>query len=352
MPTTAPDRHSVRPPVIATSDDSLRQEMLRLAAAAGTAPRHADDPATVLHEWGAASLVLVGADLVAGVVELAPPRRSGVHVVRWGGPDDAIFRDALALGAETVVDLPAAEPWLIELLTDVGEQPARGRTVGVVGGSGGAGATTLACALGQVAARSGGALLVDTDPLGPGLDRMLGLEQAEGVRWDALEQTSGRLGSGALRHAVPAVDGLGVLTWRAGRRAPLQPRAVRETLSAAQRGHDLVVIDLARQEGPLLEELAVRCDHLLVVVPATVAGAAAACRVLELLPGAGARHLALRRGGVSPAAMEHATGVPVLVGLPHQRGLAESVDLGLGPVRSRRSPLARAAGAVLATVAA
>jgi hypothetical protein len=298
--------------------------MLRLAAAAGAAPRHADDPATALHEWGAASLVLVGADLVAGVVELAPPRRSGVHVVRWGGPDDAIFRDALALGAEAVVDLPAAEPWLIELLTDVGEQPARGRTVGVV----------------------------DADPLGPGLDRMLGLEQAEGVRWDALEQTSGRLGSGALRHAVPAVDGLGVLTWRAGRRAPLQPRVVRETLSAAQRGHDLVVIDLARQEGPLLEELAVRCDHLLVVVPATVAGAAAACRVLELLPGAGARHLALRRGGVSPAAMEHATGVPVLVGLPHQRGLAESVDLGLGPVRSRRSPLARAAGAVLATVAA
>jgi hypothetical protein len=31
-----------------------------------------------------------------------------------------------------------------------------------------------------------------------------------------------------------------------------------------------------------------------------------------------------------------------------QRGLAESIDLGLGPVRSRRGPLGRAASAVLA----
>lgn len=341
------------PPMIVTRDDSLREELLRLAAAAGATPTARPDPASALRDWGAAGLVLVGADLAERLVDLSPPRRDGVHVVRWaGGRDDAVYRHAVGLGAETVVELPAAEPWLIERLTDVGEEPARGRTVGVVGGTGGAGATTLACALGQVAARSGPALLVDTDPLGPGLDRMLGLEQTEGVRWDSLLQSPGRLGSRSLRQAVPGCGGPGVLTWPAGPRAPLEPRAVREALSAAQRGHDLVVLDLGRQPGPLLAELAVRCDHLVVVAPATVAGAAATGRLLDGLPGARRRHLALRRGGVDPVEMERATGVPVLVELPHQRGLAESVDLGLGPVRSRRSPLARAARVVLEAVAA
>jgi hypothetical protein len=34
-----------------------------------------------------------------------------------------------------------------------------------------------------------------------------------------------------------------------------------------------------------------------------------------------------------------------------QRGLAESIDLGLGPVRSARGPLGRAAASVLAALA-
>jgi hypothetical protein len=39
--------------------------------------------------------------------------------------------------------------------------------------------------------------------------------------------------------------------------------------------------------------------------------------------------------------------VPVLAEMGEQRGLAESIDLGLGPVRSRRSALGRAAAEVL-----
>ena len=66
---------------------------------------------------------------------------------------DDIFSVALALGAESVAELPRSESWLVEVLTDAGDRaPRRGLTVGVVGGSGGAGATTFACALGQVGA--------------------------------------------------------------------------------------------------------------------------------------------------------------------------------------------------------
>jgi len=41
----------------------------------------------------------------------------------------------------------------------------------------------------------------------------------------------------------------------------------------------------------------------------------------------------------------------VLATMADQRGLAEAIDLGLGPVRSRRSSLGRAAAEVLAQLA-
>jgi hypothetical protein len=41
-------------------------------------------------------------------------------------------------------------------------------------------------------------------------------------------------------------------------------------------------------------------------------------------------------------------GAPVLAMMADQRGLAEALDLGLGPVRSRRGPLAAAARELLA----
>jgi hypothetical protein len=40
--------------------------------------------------------------------------------------------------------------------------------------------------------------------------------------------------------------------------------------------------------------------------------------------------------------------LPVLAEVPTQRRLVEHVELGLGPVRSRRGPMARAARTVLA----
>jgi hypothetical protein len=41
-------------------------------------------------------------------------------------------------------------------------------------------------------------------------------------------------------------------------------------------------------------------------------------------------------------------GAPVLLRMPDQRGLAEAIDVGLGPVRSHRGPLGRAAAEALA----
>ncbi len=338
-------------PLLLTRDRALVDEVARLSAAAGVRPDVYDDPLAALSAWPCAPLVLVGADLVDEVASARPGRRDGVHVVGWT-PDDGVFRAALAIGAATVGELPVCEAWLVDLLADSEEAPGRGRTLGVVGGSGGAGASTFACALGQVAAARGAALVVDTDPLGGGLDRMLGLESAAGVRWGDLATSSGRLGARALREAVPrAGAGPGVLTWSSGGVREPEAAVVREAVAAAQRGHDLVVLDLARHGRSLLDELVARCDRLLVVVPATLAGVASSVRLLDRLGTVPGAALAVRPGGVPWDDLERATGLPVAVEVPDQRGLPESVDLGLGPVRHPRVPLARAARRLLGDAA-
>ena len=122
---------------------------------------------------------------------------------------------------------------------------------------------------------------------------------------------------------------------------------MREALSAAQRGHDTVVLDLPRLRDAVVDEVVARCDRVLVVVAPTVAGVASAARVWPASRTARALRLVVRGHGVEPRDVARVTGVPVVACMADQRGLAESIDLGLGPVRSRRGPLGRAALEVL-----
>jgi len=346
---------SARPALLVTRDEPLLDDLLRLAAAAGTTLDVAHDTATALREWARASVVLLGVDLAQQVAEQRPPRRDHVHVVGHGPVGDPVFRAALAAGAVDVVELPVAESWVVELLTDAvdtGGTAARPHayTLGVVSGSGGSGATTFACALALTAARGRRAMLLDLDPLGPGVDRVVGLDAPAGVRWGALASSRGRLGSRSLRAALPDKDGLAVLTWDVGSPADLDAASVREVLSAARRGNDVVVVDLPRRVDDVTGEVLSRCDRVLVVANASVAGAASAGRVAAVLGALNENLGVVVRGRASavPADDVAATlGLPLVAEIPHQRRLAEHVDLGLGPVHGRRSALARAARLVL-----
>jgi secretion/DNA translocation related CpaE-like protein len=290
--------------------------------------------------------VLVGVDLVEAVAGFAPARRTGVYVVGRAVPDDA-FRHAVALGADQVLEVPASSAWLLDVLAETTGGPAQSTSIAVLGGSGGAGATTLACALGLVGGGDGPACLLDVDPLGPGVDRVLGFDGLEGARWDALEQTTGRLGAHSLRDALPRRGGLGVLTWAPGARAAPAAFAVREALAAAGRAHHLVVADLPRS-GPLTTEVASRADAALVVARPTLTGVAAAARVVSALEGRARVGVVLRGPVTDPRPVARVLGAPVVATMTDQRGLDEAVDLGRGPVWSRRSTLARAAEQALA----
>ena len=337
-------------PLVLSRDPSILDDLARLAAGAGVQPEVRGDPLAALASWSAAPLVLVGDDLLPELVEVSPPRRSMVVVVcRVPGP--ATFRLALEVGASSVGELPSAEEHLAALFADVEEAPEDGLVLGVIGGAGGAGASTLACALGQVGGLVGPALVLDTDPLGSGLDRLMGMDETPGVRWDDLAASAGRLGSRSLREAVPRREGAGVLTWTSGSTCQPSLSTLRDVLAASRRGHSLVVLDLARLSGALSAELMSRCDLVLVVTPSTVSGVVSTMRVLASLADTSHLRLAPRRGAVSASELSAATGMKLGLEVPHQRGLAEAVDLGLGPVHGRRSPLRRAVTGFLAEVA-
>jgi secretion/DNA translocation related CpaE-like protein len=340
-------------PLVVTDDDLLLADLVRLAAAAGVAPEVAHATAPALRSWSAAPLVLVGADRATDLARSRPPRRARVHVVGRGPLPDALFRDALAIGAETVAGLPSSESWLVEVLTDVGDGGgAAGVMVGVVGGAGGVGATVFAAALGQVFAAAGSTLVVDADVLGAGMDRVLGVEDIDGIRWDALMQATGRLSARSLREALPRRDQLSVLTWSVERTPSLQAFAVREALSAGQRGFATVVVDVPRHPDPVVDEVLARCDHVLMVCTLTVPAVAAAARVARRLPSTTGTGLVLRGGaaGVSPQEVGRLLDLPVVATMGDQRGLDEAISLGIGPLRSGRGTLARAARQAAAAV--
>lgn len=335
-------------PLIITRDRALLDELARLSAAAGVSPDVVAEPAQSLRAWGTAPVVLVGADVAADLAALQPGRRAGAHLVGWGRMPDEVFRVAIALGIENVAELPRSGSWVLEVLAESEEQlGAAGVTIGVIGGSGGAGATTFACALAEAASWRWSTCLIDVDPLGPGSDAVLGMERIDGIRWDALQQSTGRLGARAFRDSLPAREELRVLTWGARPSSVLQPFAARSALSAATRGHRLVVLDLPRAGGDLVDELMARCQSLVVVTRATVPGLASAGRFVAHALASGPLAQVVRGNGVEVAEAARVVGAPVIAAMADQRGLDESIDLGRGPLKSRRCVLAKAAEEVL-----
>lgn len=126
--------------------------------------------------------------------------------------------------------------------------------LGVAGASGGVGVSTLAVALGVVAADRGlAACVVDGDFGGGGLQVTAGVEHLPGHRWPHLSEVEGRIDGDRLIARLPSGDGCPVLS--AGRMSHLldalvperipEP-AVRDVLAGLDATCDLVVVDRGR----------------------------------------------------------------------------------------------------------
>ncbi|MCP3820281.1 septum formation initiator [Streptomyces sp. A3M-1-3] len=338
-------------PLIVTEDAALLDDLLRLCAAAGVEPEvHHGVPergggGRGGGGWDSAPLVLVGDDAATRV--RGAVRRRGVLLVGRDQDDPEVWRRAVEIGADHVLRLPDAEAWLVDRIADVAEGAGRqALTVGVIGGRGGAGASTLACALAVTAARGGErAMLIDADPLGGGLDVLLGGESAEGLRWPDFAGSRGRVGGGALEESLPELHALRVLSWDRGDSVVIPPTAIRSVLAAARRRGGVVVVDLPRRVDEGVAEALAQLDLGLLVVPAELRAVAAASRVASMA-GMVLRDLrAVVRGpyaaGLDDESVAGLLGLPLAGELPVEAGLLGAQDGGAPPGGSPRSPLAR-----------
>ena len=338
-------------PVLLTTDEMLEAEVRRLAAAAGSALTVTAVDGELLAHWGHASVILVGSDALAAVARLRPDRRDGVHVITSAVAQHDMSRDALAIAAESVVELPDGAQGLGQLLADAGERPTpTARSVCVIGGAGGVGASVFAAALALEASTRAPTVLIDADPCGAGVEHIVGIDGDNGVSWGGLT-ASGRLSARALRDALPRAGQLSVLGFAAdlvGAEQQPVPAVAREVGAAARRGFGLVVIDLPRHPGEAAAEFLARSDALVVVTTLSLNALTATARLRSRLPTK--RGVLVARGrerGVDAETAARAIGLPLAVTMAEQRGLDESIALGIGPMRSPRGPLARSARRVI-----
>jgi secretion/DNA translocation related CpaE-like protein len=325
--------------LIVSADSVLVDDLLRLGAAADVEARLATDPTSARAAWRDAALVVVGADLAGDLARSSPERRPGVILAAAEPDGDEVYRLAVEIGAQQVIGLPEGETWLVDQMAAATEPTGRrAAVVAVLGGRGGAGASVLAAVLARVAARHRlRTLLLDGDPLGGGIDLVVGAEGTPGARWSDYADRHGRLSTAALHDSLPAREGLAVLSWHRGAAEPVSAETMRSVLDAAVRGYDLVVADLPRQLTEAGAEVLAAADTTLIVVPAEVRATVAADRVADLVRSYSRDLRVVVRGpapgGLKPAVIAESLRLPLAGVVSTDKRLATAIERGHRPGR-------------------
>lgn len=215
--------------------------------------------------------------------------------------------------------------------------------IGVVGGRGGAGASTFACVLAAMAGLGGRAVLADLDPVAGGVDVLLGIEAVPGARWSGLRLDGGRLDPEVLISGLPQWSSVAVLS------ADVLPasRAVMQLLEVAARAGP-VVVDLARWPSPA-REAALRSCVLTVLICGADVRSVTGARAVRLGLGSAPTGLVVVRSGRDPAPAPRVAG---LVDVPLIGAVSAMRRRGDAPLDAGQLPrsLSRVARGVLDAV--
>jgi hypothetical protein len=181
--------------------------------------------------------------------------------------------------------------------------------VGVLGGSGGVGASSFAASLAFAARPS---VLIDLDPVGGGIDVLLGIESVGGARWSGLRLDGGHLDPGVLAGGLPRWNE--VVAVLAADVEPAPSAAAQVVEAAGQLGP--VVLDLPRAPSPLRDTMLSHCELSVLVLAGEVRELAAARAVLRTLPAGVVLGAVVRRGALSPESSAELLGLPLVGALP------------------------------------
>lgn len=306
----------------------LYEHVATAVAAAGAQLVHQIPPET------AVAAVLIGPDVLMDrrkVAEILSHQSCPLILVGHSLAESELWAKAARERIHHVVSLPEGTAWLAEFLNTLQDRTERGSVVAVIGGCGGAGASTAAGMLALKASREKiRTLLVDADPWGFGLEGALSSDPVEGLHWHELSQSVGVLNSQQFSAALPQIAHCSVLGFgRAAQAAQqLNPALVIEVLEAARRAFELIVIDVGRM-AKNLETFCESADQVLCLVPATVPAMLSVHRMLPMLPRS--TKLVVRRPapeGLDAELIAESLGLPLVGEMPKLRGVSAAAAQG------------------------
>lgn len=319
---------------IAVNDAALHPEAMHLAAATGmpVTDLSGTEPAEVARRCEQAFAILIDAHFATHL----PP---------------AVLRrpNCFELGQQRgAYDVPDQSGQLLRALGALRTPKERGRVIGVVGASGGVGASTFAAACARAAAPS---TLVDGHAHSGGLDLLLGIEEEIGARWGEIAIGEGAVAREDVRRALPATpDGVAVMTCSrevsgAGLGAGVDElEALVEVLGTG----GVTVVDAPCAQLPA------RCDVVAILVAPQVRAVSAAAQLVAECERAGLRHVLVVRdigwAGIGVDEIAAIAGSRVVATIGQVRGLTKRVEQRGLPQRLPTG-LAKAAKAVLEEVA-
>lgn len=340
------------PVLMAISDPVLAPEVATVIAATGRGVIDTVDPRDIERLGSKVSVVLADPTTAPALAGVA----AGVtKVLIFPEPGPADFELAMTVHADHALVIPAQAPQLLQIIgrTDSPAQRSGGRglVTCVIGAVGGSGASTLAAAL-TIAQKD--STLVDAVPLSGGLDLLMGVEDAAGVRFNDVALGSGNIAASDLKNALPHVkSGQAVLTSARLSADTVAPEEIATAVDLLASTGD-VVIDCPYYGEEFSAAVAV-ADHVVIVVPSEIQAVARAKILVDRLKQSrvGCTIVVRHRGwsGLSIQEIESITSATVIAELPTVKKLAKTIELqGIG--RGLPSALDKCAKAIIAHVKA
>lgn len=263
-------------------------------------------------------------------VDLEPFTHDQVVILASDGACAKTWQLAVQLDAKHVEVLPTATNWLIEHL--VPPVHTRAQVVSITPVVGGAGASTLACALaGHYAAQGLKVALVDADPRAGGLDVVMGCEQAEGMRWVDILSLEGSVAAPELFESLIIRKGIHLIAPRRGQ-FDVDGTQIITTIDALASACDVVVIDTPRLSDELAPQLIAASDEALLVTPTTVQASSLLTALKWQLPDerCGLVVRQIPGSGLTAVGVAQAVELPLRATLPTDARIVEQVEQGLG----------------------
>ena len=346
-------------PVVLTllADPELADNTDRVAAAVGLRALRIQAPNR--KSWISAAAAVIDEDGARRCARAGMPRRDGVFVLGTSDPSPSLWEAAIEVGAQQLVVVPAQEAELVRHLSEAAEAgntaSRRGRVIAVAAGRGGGGASVFAAALAQSAGAQsvgGGALLVDLDPCGGGIDLLMGTETTPGLRWPELADASGRLSWTAVREGLPRSRDVSVLSCTRIYHE-IEAGAAAAIVGAGRRGGATVVCDIPRSLTTAAVCALEMADLVAIVTSCDVRGAAAtsvvAGAIRSVNPNVGLVVRGPAPGGLRAGQAAEIAAVPLLATMRPEPMLDRQLEQ-RGMRLAYRSPLATAARKVLGTL--